>query len=279
MFSWESAAGILLPTGQLMGHQRVGALPDTEPWRKVVAYIADGEDVAAVAAATIRAAAAGLSLAREDPGCAYCVQLLDAVVQAARQDDFARALRDSGLDVPERADVFDVTAAFAEAADGYLRSCRLRTDPGEMAQLAALETLAALLGGRSDNLFGASVDEVARAARTLSTRAGFGTLAHDFLARFTRRFLVYHLSRELPLHVGGNGRFADPAEHNEFLDRLEVHCREAAAIARDFAADWYSKAHSPAGAGVTPKTTRGFFAKALSKLRDELRIRGRRRGK
>jgi hypothetical protein len=261
-----------------MGHQRIGALPDTEPWHCVISLIAGGEDVSAVAAATTEAAMEGLAKAKADRGCAYCVLLLDRLVQAARKPDFAAALRDAGLDVPDNPNVFDVTAAFTEAVDDYLGKHRCRTDPGEMAELAAAESLTALLGQRSAGLFETAPAEVARAARSLSTQNGFGNLFHDFLARFTRRFLTYHLSRELPLHVGGNGRFADPVEHNDFLARLETHCREAAAIARGFAADWYSKNHSPSAKPVSPSTVRGFLAHSLTKLHDELEARGRRHG-
>jgi hypothetical protein len=261
-----------------MGHQRIGPLPDTEPWHRVISSIAEGEDVDVIAAATIDAAAEGLAKARADRGCAYCVYLLDAVVQAARETDFGTALRARGLDVPDQPRLFDIAAAFTEAADECLRRSQSRTDPSEMAQLAAVESLTTLLGQRSENLFDTTAAEVARAARRLSTRSGFGTLAHEFLTRFTCRFLTYHLSRELPLHVGGNGRFADPLEHNDLLQRLDVHCREAAAIARTFAADWYSRAHSPVGKGVSPVTARGFLARALTKLQSELEKRRRRHG-
>src|ERR1700722_1394541 len=98
-----------------MGHQRTGALPDTEPWRRVVASIADGEDVAAIAAATTQAATEGLARTRADRGMAYCVRLLDAVVQAAREPDFVEALRARGLDVPLEPGVFDLTTAYTEA--------------------------------------------------------------------------------------------------------------------------------------------------------------------
>jgi hypothetical protein len=261
-----------------MGHQRVGTLPDTEPWRRVVGLIADAADVREVAAATTQAALKGLEKAYNDEGIAYSLFLLGRIALAARGGDFADGLRELGLVVPDCPDVFDLVAAFADAVDRRLQRSRRRTDLGEMAELAAVETLAALLGRRSASLFGATPAEVRQAARELSTDRGFATLAHDYFARFTHRFLGYHLGRELPLHVGGNGRFADPEEHNAFVDRLEVHCREAAAIMREFARAWYSKANSPAGKGVTPATARGFLNHVIEKLRRELTARGAKDG-
>ena len=261
-----------------MGHQRIGTLPDTVGWRRVVATIAGGAAVAEVAAATTEAAADGLSKARNDPGPSFCVCLLGGVARAAHAGNFADNLRDLGLDVPDAPGLFDVTAAFADKVDRHLAVAGRRTDFGEMAELAAVESLTAQLGERSSSLYGADSDDLQRAARELSTPRGFGTLAHDFFARFAQRFLTYHLGRELPLHVGGNGRFADPSEHNDFVRRLEIHCREAAEIMHRFARDWYSRAHAPDGEGITPASAKRFVAHALKKLRDELTDRGGRHG-
>jgi len=261
-----------------MGTQRVGTLPDTAPWRRVVALIADGAGVAAVAAAVTEAAVAGLEQARGDEGLVYAALLLARFARAARQDDFAAALRGLGMHVSDEPGVFDLAAAFTDAVDKHLWKTRGRTDLGEMAQLAAVESLTRLLGERSTRLHETTPAEVREAARELSTPRGFGALAHDFFARFTQRFLTYHLGRELSLHVGGNGCFVDPDEHNHFVERLATHCGEAAAIMRGFAGDWYSKAQSPVGKGLTFPSARGFVNRCLEKLQKELRTRGARDG-
>jgi hypothetical protein len=99
-----------------------------------------------------------------------------------------------------------------------------------------------------------------------------GLLAHELFARF----LTYHLGREWSQHVGGNGRFADAAEHSKFVEQLSIHCREAGGIMHDFAGDWYSK-HQFLKDMSLIKTT-DFTAHAVDKLSDELAIRGQRDG-
>ena len=261
-----------------MGTQRISTLPDTAPWRRVVALIADGAGVAAVAAAVTEAAVAGLQLARDDEGLVYSTLLLARFARAARQDDFAAALREQEIQVPDGPGVFDLAAAFTEAVDRRLWKAGGRTDLGEMAQLAGVESLTRMLGERSARLHETTPTEVREAARELSTPGGFGALAHDFFSRFTQRFLTYHLGRELSLHVGGNGCFVDPDEHNHFVERLGTHCSEAAAIMRGFAGGWYSKAQSPAGKGLIFPSARGFVNRCLEKLQKELRRRGERDG-
>ena len=75
-------------------------------------------------------------------------------------------------------------------------------------------------------------------------------------------------------HVGGNGRFSDPAAHSEFLACLGTHCRESAAVVRDFAKGWLAKAVSDED--VTRERASRFVAHAFKKLRKEIRQRGER---
>jgi hypothetical protein len=259
-----------------MGHLRLNTLPDTVPWRHVVALLAEDGDVAAVAMATTQAALRGLDLAKDDPGLVQSFLLLSRIVLAARQPQFADALNTAGIPVAPDPGVFDIVGGFSDAIDEILRCNHGRSDIGEMAQLACAESLTALLTERAANLYETTAAEVRDAAYRLSTQTGFATLAHDFFARFTQRFLTYHLGRELSNHVGGNGRFADPNEHNEFVAQLATHCREAAAIMRRYAGEWHSKATFEGG--VTEAKVRRFVNHVLKKLAAELLLRGQRDG-
>jgi hypothetical protein len=258
-----------------VGHIHLNSLPDTAPWREVVGLIADGADVAVVAESATTAATAGLDRARNDPGVSVPLFLLTKVALAAQQGNVAEGLRAAGIRVSHAPNVMEIVSGFSEAADQHLRMAG-RTDLGEMARLSATEALTGLLSQRSANLFETTPAEVQQAARGLSTQTGFARLAHEFYTCFTRRFLTYHLDRELGLHVGGNGVFDDAKAHNEFNRQLSVHCREAAEITRRYAGDWYSK-HKSLG-GITKPKARTFVRYCLKKLRTELAIRGARHG-
>lgn len=259
-----------------MGHSRLGTLPDTSRWRKLVGLIAGNADVAVVADATMDAAQRGLELADGDEGLKQTFWLLSQLTLAARQDDFRAALKHLGVAVPSEPSVLNIVAGFTDAIDRHLRDTRARTDVGEMAQMAAAECLAAVLTERSKSLFGTTAAEVQDAVRGFSTKAGFATLAHDFFGRFTQRYLTYHLSRELANHVGPGQRFESPTEHIAFVDHLATHCRQAAVIVRDFAGGWYSK--TTFEGGISPAKAKGFIHVALKKIRRELKIRGERDG-
>jgi hypothetical protein len=110
---------------------------------------------------------------------------------------------------------------------------------------------------------------VRQSLRRFSTDGGFGQLAHDFFARLIRRYLEYHLSRELSNHVGHRRRFANVDEHNDFLRQLDRHCRTTTSVLGVFARDWYSL-HNFRN-DLTPERVGAFAAHALDKVRDALR--------
>lgn len=257
-----------------MGHSRLGTLPDTRRWRSLVALVVENAGVGAIANATMHAAERGLELADRDEGLRQTFWLLSHLTLAARQDDFSVALGNVGISVPEEPGVYSIVAGFTEAVDRHLRTTRSRTDIGEMAQMAASECLAAVLTERSRSLLGTTAAEVQDAVRSCSTKNGFAALAHDFFSRFTQRYLTYHLSRELPNHVGQGQRFGTPSEHAEFVNQLKVHCREAAIIVKEFAGGWYSKTNFEGG--ITRMKSKRFIHIALKKIRRELKIRGER---
>lgn len=258
-----------------MGDKRLGRLPETPRWLKVVEALADDASVPVVAAATMEAAAHGLNIAARDEGLRHALYLLAQVTLAARnKEDFAGALGQLGIHVSEAPSLFEIAGSISDAIDQRLRRMGARSDIGEMAQLAAVESLTKLAAAESARLYATTSEEVREAIAGYSTRPGFSTLAHEFFARLTQRYLTYHLSRELSRHVGANQRFRDPAQHNEFLRDLDTHCRQATLIVKDFAGGWHSKTNYETG--ITEAKARNFTYVALKKLRGELKRRGRR---
>src|SRR5215218_4153653 len=106
----------------------------------------------------------------------------------------------------------DVTAAFMGAVDHHAQEHGGRTDLGEMAQLAAVESLTAATAPGLQTLFGPEALDVQRAMGRLAGGARFSVLARDFFARLTRRSLDCYLSRELSNHIGAGERFRDDAD-------------------------------------------------------------------
>lgn len=254
-----------------MGHQHILTLPDTQPWNRPVQLLAEDADLADITRQTMRAALKGLELARNDRGLIYSFHLLCRTARAAREPVFAEALGIVSVFVRSPLDICELITAFCEAVDRELVLRKGRTDISEMGQLAAIETLTTLLQRKSTSLYAGDQPELKVLVYELSTKSGVESLAHEFFSRFCHRFLGYHLGRELSNHVGGNGRFADPQSHTEFLERLLVHCREVAAITTEYAGKWYS--HSNFDGGIDYAKARRFVNRCLGKLEKEFERR------
>lgn len=254
-----------------MGHIRLGSLPRTRKWGQVVGLIGVGAGTAQVANATINAADAGLSFAAKDKGVVETLWLLTQLPLAARSDDFAAALRSCGLSVSDSPGLMEIVGAVSDAIDLKMPNCKGRTDLGEMAQMAAAETLTEVVGSRTKSLFGTTSEDVQQAFSKIATNKQFSTFAKDFFARFTNKCMNYFLSRAMAHHVGEGQRFTTLSQQAEFTRALETHCKEAARIVEEFSGGWFSKKNWETGGDISRQDIAAFTGYAMTKLTTELK--------
>jgi hypothetical protein len=255
-----------------MGHIRLGTLPKTQKWNQVVNLITGGADVERIAAASADAAEHGLERASHDEGLAHAFWLLTQIPQAARQSNFSERLWELGLTVSSKPTLLEIVAAFTRAVDGHVSETGKRSDLGEMAQHAASETLASLAGRELPSLFEPTASDVQQALAKLGTSHQFSIVARDFFSRLTSRSLGYFLSRELSKHVGPGKRFAAVNDHTAFNAALDLHCREASRIIKEFSGGWHGRTLQQER-HITKDEARKFAHIAFKKLRAELRKR------
>lgn len=255
-----------------MGHVRLGVLPQTLKWAQVVALLQEGAPLPEVAAASARAAENALKNAVDDPLLDHSVWLLAALPLAARSPGWVDELQELGLESDGPPSLFQLTAAISSALDAGAIDAGGRTDLGEMAQMALIESLIQAVEPQLPSLFTPDPAEVRTALGRLSGGDRFGELARAFFARLTHRSLDYYLSRELANHIGTERRFATDQERRAFDQAMARHCYEAARIVQDYAGDWYGKTVWRDGT-LTPETTRRFARRSFQKIRNELRRR------
>jgi hypothetical protein len=167
----------------------------------------------------------------------------------------------------------DVVSAVSEAIDAKFARHR-RTDFGEMAQMAAAETITRMVGERSASLFGSGAADVQRELSRFATVAQFGHLARNFFSRLTTRCLDYFLSRAFTYHVGEGRRFSTLAQRARFDEALGLHCREASRIVETFSGEWLSKTNWERGE-ISRRHAAGFTHIAMRKLVCELKAGAR----
>jgi hypothetical protein len=261
-----------------MGHQRLGEIPKSRKWTAVVAaVVGDGagagdseslsQAVPEIADLTLDAAEAGLQSAIGDPGLRYTFYLLTQIVLAAREPDWQQRLANVGIHLSDESSLFDFTAEFQAAIDGYLASHGPPTDISEMAQQAAGQAISELAGPNAKTLFGSGAAELQEALHKLSTKAGFSRLGQRFFGCFISRFLNFYLSRVTAGQVGG-ARLGQVGELSQFNEALDGHCNQSARIVHDFCGEWYSKTEFQHG--IDLENTSRFMAVSLKKLQAEL---------
>lgn len=261
-----------------MGHVHMPPLPATRKWKHVIDLIAGGAAAAQLATATIAAAEKGFRAAPNDPGVVEVYWLLVRLPIAARSTDFADALRQCGMGVPNAPTLLDIGVAFSDAVDARIAHGKCRSDLTEMARTAAVEAINSVVGTKAQSLFGTGPDEVRAGFAALATVKQFGSIARQFFARFSFKCLAYFLSKAIPAAVGEGKRFPTVHAQKEFTDALAVHCREASGIAEFYAGKWFSLHDFQAAGDVTREETAAGFAHAMTKLIDEFRVREGARG-
>jgi hypothetical protein len=255
-----------------MGHTRLGSLPRTRKWQEVVGLIAIGAGADQIATAVLRAAEQGLVQAAHHKGLVEAFWSLTQLTAAAREKDFAAALRKRGFSVPDNPGLPAILAAVSDAIDQSMPNNRGRTDLGEMAQSAATETINRIVTERTSTLFSSTSEDVQRAFRDLGTVKNFGDLGRRFYGQLIGKVLQFYVSRESANHVGEGQRFANLASKASFDDALNTHCRQASVIVERFAGEWVAKRTWQNGeVGISREEAEGFAHVAMTKIVAELK--------
>lgn len=248
-----------------MGHERTGALPKTEPWRRVVQQIAafDGNEQQ-----TRQLANDTLDNVRDR----FQAIQRDANVQAAFKfltelGASASGTRATSIQLPQNPTPF----AVAKALDREMRPERGSAEYSALAKAAATDAIAHWYTDNASqpSLFG-SAEENSTIWRKAGTAEGFCEIARLFFAKFTERYLNYFLEREASAvcRTVEQRQLLDNQLRDQ-VDRVSRHAFETAKIAQSFAAGWYNR-HAK-DTSPTADEVSGFLAIAFGKLREDLR--------
>lgn len=254
-----------------MGHLEPSELGAGPRWAHVVRLLEAGSSIEELIDATVLAAEHELDVSDHDPAFVYSVWLLSQLPSAANSSNFEGRLAVLGFPATSAQSLQGLVSAFSAAVNAHVAQSSDRTDLGELARLAASESLSTVIGASLPSLFDATSEDFKAELGRHHTKTRFARLARDFFARLTQKTLEYYLSRELPNHVGPNKAYRSIADQIAFRRALDDHCFAAAAIVERFASGWYGKANYHGE--ITPDQARNFASYALTKMRRELRRR------
>lgn len=255
-----------------MGHIRLGRLPKTRSWDRVVSLLGEGvTDAPQVADATLKAALDLKPLLEREPGLVQAFHFLARLCYAARSDEFYEECGKLGLDLSSEKNrkiplAFLTTAA--SALDKRIRSVRGRTLFSDIAQQAFREALTQAVNKQPVSLFGHSEADLRSTFRELSKTQQFNSVARDFFSSFLRRTLRYFLSKEIHNHIGAGLAIPNYEATGEFDSALKRYCDERAVIVERFAGEYTSKQNWHGQ--LDEDAARRFMFVAIKKLTEEL---------
>jgi len=257
-----------------MGHVRLGQLPKTRQWIKVIELISAGADVATVAAATVEASEKALKFVQKDVGFREAVHLLTQLGIAASKDDPVSHLASIGVVLPKNASVVDVALAISQGLERNINESGRRSDFGEKARGALVGAVTEHIENRLGGLFSASGSEVMAAFKGLHNPKAFGEFGRSFFAKLTNGCMEYFLTKTLGTHLGEGKAFRTMNQMGEFQRAMDTHCWESSKIVEDYCGDWFSKHRYTEGGDISKKSAEGFGWFALEKMRKEFTFDG-----
>ena len=248
-----------------MRHERVGALPKTQPWQRVVRNIADfdgdEEQSRRIANQTLDNVLTRFESIHRDPNVQSAFRFLTELAV------YGAGGAPTSLQLPSNPTPF----AVAKALDKAMPAQTGLSEYAAIAKAAATDAVGHWYAENTSqaSLFG-TAEENSEIWRKAGTAAGFCEIARLFFAKFTERYLNYFLEREA-------SAVSKTIEQRELLqkqlrdqiDTVSRHAFETAKIAQSFAAGWYNR---HAKEKVPPDDEiAGFLAIAFGKLREDLR--------
>jgi hypothetical protein len=254
-----------------MGHRRLGRLPKTLGFKKLMALLGTTEGTPSVIAEfTAKETSAKIDELADGPVINFCHWLLTRISWFSRSDHFLESLTSIGIDVPANGKAAHFVSRIADVASKEIAKRCTPSVFSDIAEQALRQTLTETITERSRTLFGTSLQDVQAACRDFSTKSGFGNLSRRFYANLLSRFVNYFVQKELSNNVGAGKAIDSIASASSFTQSLNRYCWESARIVEDFSGGWYSKHNWEKRGDVSEDDVRPFTTFAMRKLRMEL---------
>lgn len=255
-----------------MGHERIGFLPKTTSWKKIVKNLeiaASGTDAdfSSLASNTLELVRKRFLDLHKDAGVQAAFGFLVALSRSEEATTKSRAA--PNIQLPSALSPLRLSAALNDWVDSHAQS----QEYAEIAKRSAAEALTSwhIEQTSQPGLFHDGPEHVsANAWAKASSGAGFSDVSRVFLARFTERYLRYFLEREASASIKSiSARDTFSHRLHDSLDLVSRHAFETSKIAQSFAAGWFNK-HAREQTPTNANLSR-FLRVAFSKMREELR--------
>jgi hypothetical protein len=253
-----------------MGHERIGILPKTRPWKQIVEQMAASMvseiNIEGIITQTLTNVRSRFRHIHQDKGVLAAFQFIVTLSVAASQDNPIKFLSNQDIHVDPNASPISLARAVSKKVQERLASFEY----GDIAQSASIDAIAVWYDEKKGQrrLFDFPEDpfDTWRGARGGS---GFCELSRLFFAKFTERYLNYFLERAASSQINSIDErqlFRDRLQ--KYVDVTSKHAFEMARITQSFAAGWFNK-HAVSDV-PSERELENFLSLGFGKIRDEL---------
>lgn len=251
-----------------MGHERIGFLPRSTQWRKLVADIgelgATADAVPELANRTLHQVRRRFERLENDNGLQAAFSFLLALCTHHLEPRGPDQRPSIPLD--QNPSPLELTRRLHAWIDANTQS----EEYAELAKRCGADAIAYWTTRCSDQkeLFD-SHQTAAQVWRDAATGSAFSEVTRIFFGKFLERYLRYFLDREASAQFERlEHREAFSTNLSRHVDEVARHAFEASKITQSFAAGWYNK--NAKDAPPTRQQAQRFLSFALSKLRQEV---------
>jgi len=254
----------------IMGHIRLGRLPRTISWKRVLESFSNSDtSLNEIVQLTAIASQKVLTNSKYIEGLTHCFWLFTNIAKASRNENFADSLNNLGISVSDKDSRLNILKKIYDSASTSLRESGKFSILDQIAMDSFKSAFHNTITQESSTLFGCDIDTIQRAFKKYSTSTQVSKLGREFFSQYMYKSFSFVLEKELANKISATGRFQNSKDIENFNRNLKTYCWEASKIVEDFSGGWYGK-HSFEGDLVNKKQTYKFTHHAMTKLLSEI---------
>jgi len=254
-----------------MGHERVGYLPKSQKWVRIVEKInqfsSENDNVSDIAYETTKNVRNRFQNIEQDSGVISAFKYLVLLAHASKLSNPADFLKTKGISLSKDFNIFELT----KSVQDYVQKNQDSKEYSTFAVQSMIDTISDW--SRKNELqqsliFDSNKNSFEKWQKAADGK-GFCELSRTFFSKFTERYLKYFLERE------ASSKIKSLYDKQQFINKLESHVAdisqhafEASKIIQSFSAGWFNnKARTQSPSDVEVK---GFLSYAFKKINSEL---------
>lgn len=252
-----------------MGHERVGHLPKSKAWVRIVGDIgqfASNPDVVAdVAYSTTKQVRQKFLELSEDHGVVGAFKFLMLLSHSTKLTDPYAFLNEHGVKLGANGDLLDLSVA----AKKYIEANQESREYSSIATQCTLDTITDWFSRNTSGETSLFPEHPLEKWKKASSGSGFSEISRLFFSSFTKRYLRYFLEREAAWKLKTVDNRIDFNERiDKHIETIAVHAFETSKITQSFSAGWYNK--HVQDKVPTDRSIKGYVSFGFKKINSEL---------